>query len=153
MSYLQTKFQKHRHSFHIDLNTNELICLCGKIAGKKSGKETGVEKKYRNKTSVYNGYPYDSIKEAEEAKNLDLLLKAGEIISWERQYPIEVYVNGEKMFRMKVDFLVNWKDGTKELREVKGWITAREPVYRLKRKLIDAIWLKENPEFTYKVVD
>jgi len=43
-------------------------------------------------------------------------------------------------------------DHTFELHEVKGWITARQPDYRLKRKAVELFWLPKHPDHTYHVI-
>ncbi len=148
--YLQIKHPKHFHRYFVDSETRDAVCLCGKVLGaKKKDPSIPSESKYHNKTCIYKGYGYDSIKEAEYAMILDDDKKNGLIKDWERQYPIEVWANGHKLFRMKVDFLVYNNDGSKTLHEVKGYAT---DIFRLKLKCIDAIWLPENPDFTYLLI-
>lgn len=105
--------------------------------------------KFNAKSSIYNGYNYASKKEANYAAELDLRLRAKDIESWERQIPVDIYVNGYKICTSRVDFLIHHKDGSKELVEVKGYET---PDYRLKKKLIEAVYLVEHPEYSYTVV-
>lgn len=150
MTYFQKRHNKHFHKYFVDSETKESVCLCGKVRGGEKKKSlVPKESKYHNKTSHYNGYWYDSIKEAQYAMVLDDEKKRGLIKDWERQYQIEVYANGYKLFRMKVDFLVYHNDGSKELREVKGYAT---DIFRLKLKCIEAIWLPEHPDFTYTLI-
>ena len=47
------------------------------------------KKKYHNRRQTYNGVHYDSKLEAHTAENLDWLVKAGDVIEWERQVRIE----------------------------------------------------------------
>lgn len=151
--FLQTKHPRHFHRYFVDKDTNDAICLCGKVKGTKAdrGMKDPIpkESKYHNKTSFYNGYGYDSIKEAQYAMVLDDRKKNGLIKDWERQHPIEVYANGKKLFRMKVDFIVYMKDGSKELHETKGYATE---VFNLKLKCIEALWLPENPDYSYVLI-
>jgi hypothetical protein len=85
--YLQRHFaKKHCHRYFVDSETNDAVCLCGKVRGTKRA-EPG---KYNAIRSVYNGYPYDSKFEAQKAMDLDWLLKAGKIKAWDRQFPIEI---------------------------------------------------------------
>lgn len=60
-------------------------------------------------------------------------------------------VNGEKICDIIPDFYVEWADGKKELIEVKSRITMT-PVWNLKRKLLFATYLKENPDIEFRVV-
>lgn len=154
--YLQTKQTKHFHRYFVNRDTNESVCLCGKE--KKSlnspkGYRIPKENKYHNKSSSYNGYTYDSIKEAQYAMELDDKKRRRLIKDWTRQYQIDVGVNGEHLFKMKVDFLVILNDSSKELHEVKSAWTAKIDIFRLKLKIIEQLWLKENPNYSlFKVI-
>lgn len=105
--------------------------------------------KYGAKSTQYEGITYHSKMEAAYAQELDLRLYAKDIKSWERQIPIELKVNGFKICTYYVDFLIHHNNGDKELIEVKGFETE---VWRLKRKLLEAVYLVENPEYSYTVV-
>lgn len=123
------------------------MCGCGKVEGQR------LPNKFRAEKSTYNGYTYDSQKEGRYAADLDKLVRAHEILAWDRQFPVEVCAEGKHIFTTKVDFRLHMKDGSFELHEVKGWITARQPDYRLKKKCIELFWLPKHPEYTYVVVD
>lgn len=110
--------------------------------------------KYNARKTTYEGIRYDSGFEAEVAAELDLRKKAGEILSWERQYKLEMWCyteDGQKAFKVshKVDFLVHHHDGSKELVEAKGIETDD---YKWRRKFLENVWLKEHPEYTYTVI-
>ena len=105
--------------------------------------------KYGAKSSNYNGIQYHSKTEAGYAADLDLLKKAGEIKEWSRQIKISLDVNGRHIANYYCDFRVVTKDGSIELHEVKGFETE---VYRLKRLLLEATYLKEHPEIKYIVI-
>lgn len=93
--------------------------------------------KYGNKTTLHNGVQYHSKKEAAYAESLDLLVKAGEIESWERQVRISLDVGDYHICNYYVDFLIHHKDGIREFVEIKGFET---DVWRLKWKLFEALW-------------
>lgn len=107
--------------------------------------------KYHAKSTEYGGVIYHSKKEAAYAQELDLRLYAGEFKAWKRQIPIELIVNGYKICRYYVDFEIEHHNGTIEWVEVKGWET---DIFRIKRKLLEAIYDKEFNERTkiYTVV-
>lgn len=151
--YIQKRNPKHFHRYFVDNETNDIICLCGKVRGAKKTDASSLipkESKYHNQTSFYGGYGYDSIKEAQQAMILDDQKKRGIIKDWQRQYPVEVYApNGQKLFTMKVDFLVRHNDDSYELQEVKGMET---DIFRLKLKCLESLWLPENPEYTYTLI-
>jgi hypothetical protein len=121
------------------------VCLCSKVQGSKKA----APNKYHAKTTLYDGYHYDSILEANYAMGLDWRLKAGDIKAWEKQVAIPIYVNGYHILTTKVDFLVHENDGSKTLVETKGFET---PDYKLKKKLIEAVWLHDHKEYSYIVV-
>jgi hypothetical protein len=108
-----------------------------------------TKSKYHNKSSVYDGYYYASKLEAGHAQNLDTLKKAGKVIKWERQIPIDLIANGIKICRYYCDFKVWWTDGKITLEETKGIET---DVYRIKRKLLEAFYMPEHPELEYIVI-
>lgn len=105
--------------------------------------------KYGAKSTIYNGRQFHSKKEAGYAAELDLRVKAGEVEDWIPQFKVSLDVNEYHITNYYVDFLVTLKDGSKELVEVKGFET---DVWRLKRKLLEATYLVENPDVTYIVV-
>lgn len=92
--------------------------------------------KYNNTPQLYNGMRYDSKKEAEYAKQLDLRVKAKDIKSWERQVKIDLRVNGKHIANYYCDFLITHKDGHKEYVEIKGVILE---LWRLKWLLFEAL--------------
>jgi hypothetical protein len=93
--------------------------------------------KYNNKSSVYNGYTYDSNMEAKYAVKLDLLIKAKEVKEYERQHKLSLYVDGKLICNYYVDFVVTLPCGKIEYHEVKGFET---DVWKLKWKLAQALY-------------
>ena len=108
--------------------------------------------KFNNVKQTYNGYSYDSRAEADYAAELDLRLQAKDIKDWERQYKVEMRYpmpDGKLICTYKVDFRVHNLDGSYELVEIKGFET---DTWRLKKKLLETIWLPEHLDHTYTVV-
>lgn len=93
--------------------------------------------KYGNVSKEYNGRYYHSKLEAYYAKQLDLLLKTGEITEWIPQYKLSLDVNGVHIANYYVDFLVTNKDGSQELWEIKGFET---DTWRMKWRLATALY-------------
>lgn len=93
--------------------------------------------KYGNTSSTYNGVQYHSKREAREAAELDLRVKAGEILRWERQVRISLDVNGYHICNYFIDFVLYYPDGRTEYLEVKGFETE---VWRLKWKLFESLY-------------
>lgn len=108
--------------------------------------------KFGNQFTSYNGVKYDSKKEALYAMELNLRLKARDIQKWERQYLIEIKAtpSDKKLIcRHYVDFCITHNDGSFELVEVKGYETE---TWKLKRKMLERLWLPYHPEYKYTVV-
>lgn len=105
--------------------------------------------KYGAKKQNYGGILYHSKFEAGYARDLDLMLKAGEILGWSRQIKISLDVNGRHITNYYVDFEIQHKDGTVELIECKGFETE---IFRLKRLLLEATYLQFHPEVKYTIV-
>ena len=95
--------------------------------------------------TAYEGVIYASKSEANYARHLDVLIGLKRIKSWEGQVRVSLVVEGVKICTMVPDFLVQHRDGSQEYIEVKGFAT---PVYKLKRKLFEALF----PNAIYTVV-
>ena len=93
--------------------------------------------KYGNsKKTVVNGIRYDSKFEGSEAKDLELLKKAGEIKDFQAHYKIPLKINGFLIANYYVDFRIEHNDGTIEYRETKGWPITE--VWKMKWKILEA---------------
>lgn len=92
--------------------------------------------KFNAKKQNYNGMKFDSKGEAGYCEQLDWRIKAGEIISYERQVKIPLKVNGVLICNYIADFIVTGRHGEKELHEYKG---LRLPLFDLKWKLLQAL--------------
>lgn len=102
-------------------------------------------KKYNNSSCAVDNHRFDSRKEADYYGQIKIEKKAGLILDFERQVSFDLTVNGKKICRHIVDFLVTLPDGKREVREVKGFAT---DVWNLKRKLFEAIY----HDIEYKVI-
>lgn len=107
--------------------------------------------KYNNKRTEYNGYIYDSKKEAEYAMYLDSEKERGAVLEWKRQ-PGFVLIprfrkNGKiwRPTRYIADFWVKYHDGKEEIIDAKGYVTRG---FQLKYKLFE--W--RFPELSLKIV-
>ncbi len=105
----------------------------------KSGKWGNARKR------EVEGKIYDSGFEAEEAQELSLRQKAGDIKSWERQVRIPLIVNDYHICNYYIDFIVHHNDGTTEYIEVKGYAT---DVWKLKWKIFEALYTKDGNTLT-----
>lgn len=93
--------------------------------------------KYRNEREQVDGIWFDSRKEARHYRSLLLLQKAGVIERIELQPAYPLTVNGEKVAIYRADFRLTFPDGRIEVQDVKG---VRTPVYKLKKRLMKAIY-------------
>jgi hypothetical protein len=99
--------------------------------------------KYNAKKTTYNGHVYHSAKEADYAEQLDWRLKAGELKEWQRQVPIDLSVNGQRICTYVIDFWELDKNDNEMWTEIKGFETSE---WRFKWALFDAIhpdWEKQ----------
>ena len=107
-----------------------------------------VKKKWGNaKKQEYNNFLYDSKFEAQHAQDLDLMIKAKEIKSYEQQKTLDLIVNGYIVCTYRIDFIVYHLDGTIEYQELKGYPIT--DVWKLKFKIFEALYSeKENVKIT-----
>jgi hypothetical protein len=151
MTYFASTKGTHYHRFFVDAETNDQICLCGAV----KDKSPDAPRKFHNNTTEYNGILYDSKLESRSAADLDWLVKAKEIKSWDRQVRIPFNVclicaklntsvcpehPKEKSLHLATyicDFKAYHNDGTIEYIEAKGMET---DVFRLKWKLMEAVY-------------
>lgn len=95
--------------------------------------------KYRNRRVTIDGVTYDSQGEYRRWCELQLLERAGSIRNLERQKRIPIVINGVKICDVKIDAL--YFEGQKRVAEDhKSEYTRTLPVWRLKRKLLEAIY-------------
>ncbi len=87
-------------------------------------------RKYGNVPTEYDGAMYDSGKEARRARELDLMVKAGEIVGWMRQVPFTLPGG----IRYIADFVVLEHGNRFRVEDVKSEITLKSRVYINKKK-------------------
>lgn len=106
--------------------------------------------KYRNIKCVFSGIKFDSKKEAARYAELAMLERVGRISGLERQVRFEVCpkVPGLKGSRARyyvADFVYD-EDGKKIIEDVKSLITKKNPVYTLKKQLVQVKF----PEYEFR---
>ena len=94
---------------------------------------------------MYNGYNYDSKLEASYAIELDWQVKAGQIKKVERQFKIDLSINGVHICNYYIDFKIIYPDDHEEYHEVKGFAT---DLWKIKWKLAQAIY----PEWKFVLI-
>lgn len=95
--------------------------------------------KYGNVVTELDGRKFDSKAEAARYADLKLLHRAGRIteLICQPEYPITV--NGITVARYIADFEYRDIEGKLVIEDVKSPVTAKNPCYRLKRKLVEVI--------------
>lgn len=112
----------------------------------KTGKlQQSKPNKFNAKKTEYKGDKYDSKREAKHAAELDLRIKAGEVQKWERQFKIEINVEGSHICNYFIDFKVWLSNGSIEYHEVKGMETA---LWKVKWKLVKSLY----PEWAFVLI-
>ena len=95
--------------------------------------------KYHNaKIVTGDGQKFDSKREFRRWNELIMLERAGEICKLKRQVTFPIEMSGVKICRYIADFTYEEK-GRLIVEDVKSPFTARNPVYRLKKKLMFAV--------------
>jgi len=92
--------------------------------------------KYNAVKTVVDGIKFDSKKEARRYSQLKLMEKSGAISDLSLQPRFDLIVSGKKCGFYKADFKYV-ENGKEVIEDVKGILT---PVYRLKKKLVKAIY-------------
>jgi hypothetical protein len=100
-------------------------------------KPTSRRGKFNNRRTRYRDRIYDSAKEAAHAAMLDRQVRAGVVARWSPQVRFPVVINGKKCCDYVCDFVVDYADGRQEVVDVKGFRTS---IYRLKKKIVEAIY-------------
>lgn len=93
--------------------------------------------KYKNKKVEIDGHLFDSTSEGERYLDLKILEQAGKITDLILQPPFKYYEDDKFIFTYKADFGYT-QDGDRIIEDVKSVYTAKIPLFRLKKKLIEA---------------
>lgn len=112
-----------------------------------TAERVAVPLKYRNVKTVVDGITFDSKKEANRWCELKLLEKAGEISGLKLQPEFPITINGQKVCKYIADF--EYVDSELDLspvalrtviEDVKSPATRKNSTYRLKKKLVEAVY-------------
>lgn len=93
--------------------------------------------KYGNRKVKIGDLTFDSAKEAKRWGELQFMVKAGEIKNLERQVRFPIIVNGVKVCTYIADFTYEELGGV-VVEDVKSEFTRKDPLFRLKSKLLRA---------------
>jgi hypothetical protein len=111
----------------------------GKLIDAKP-KDKKKKLKYGNKKTTVDGIVFDSKKEAERYQDLILAMKYKKISALQLQIKFPLIVNDQIVANYIADFVYLDESGKKIVEDVKSEITRKNPVYRLKLKLMKAIY-------------
>ena len=101
--------------------------------------------KYGSARTLYKGHYYQSLLEANYARDLDFRKKAKEIREIIPQFKISIDINNQHITNYFMDFKVTLTDGTIEMHEVKGMET---DLWRIKWRLAIAL----HPEWKFILI-
>lgn len=123
----------------VSITPEELEAMQARIAGKNITKK--VKNKYKAQKTDYRGHTYDSKKEAEYAKGLDLAMSSKHPdapLNWERQIRMPVKINDKHICYYILDFKVTYRDRVEYI-DVKGYKKGcAYQMFKLKKKLVEA---------------
>jgi hypothetical protein len=98
-----------------------------------------IGKKFGNHITERGDLTFHSKKEARRYDELCLLQKAGEITALQLQPKFPFHVAGKLICTYHADFQYLEKDGRVVVEDVKSAATRKDPVYRIKAKLFEAV--------------
>jgi hypothetical protein len=112
--------------------------------GAASGIPGAVRRKYGNRPVEINGITFDSKREAERYGELVQAQRAGVIRSLGVHIRYPLVVHGQDCGYYEADFeYINVESGRVVVEDVKSPATRKLPTYRLKRKLVFALYAVE----------
>lgn len=125
------------------ISSDDYKKLLENVESKKAKKKsvavrtTKIKKgKFNNIQTFYDGKKFDSKKESERYKEL----KANGVSELECQVKFPIQINGVKICSYIADFTYLNERGEKIVEDVKSEMTRKLPVYRLKKKLMKAVY-------------
>jgi hypothetical protein len=101
------------------------------------GKLTGVGGKFARRRVDLDGHTFDSKREADRYSELKLMERAGLISDLELQPLYRIAINGVHCFKITFDFRYQ-RDGKTIVEDVKSTGTAKDPTFRVKKKVFEA---------------
>lgn len=111
----------------------------GKLIAVQPDVKPARESKYGNKKTECDGILFDSKKEAERYQVLKIEARVGTIQNLELQKRFDIVIGGMKVCTYIPDF-VYIRDGKQVVEDVKSPSTKKKEVYRLKNKLMKAVF-------------
>ena len=105
-----------------------------------TGKPKFGRRKYSNKKTMVDGHLFDSKKEAVRYGLLKMRESLGEITHLELQPEFRCVVNGVLVCKYRADFAYFEEGRGRIIEDVKSAITRKNRAYRIKKKLVEALY-------------
>lgn len=102
--------------------------------------DTATRSKYGNKHVKIGGHSFDSKKEAERFGLNKIRVKAKDLIRFDIHVRFPLIVNKILVCTYEADFVEYKPDGTKDIVDVKSDATRVIPLYKVKKKLMEACY-------------
>lgn len=115
----------------------DLKAMLGNVSAGKN--KSAAKSKYNNVKIEVDGEKFDSKKEAARYGQLLLLQKSGQITNLQKQVPFRLEVNGQLVCKYIADFTYA-VNGVGVVEDCKSKHTRTLPVYRIKKKLLKALY-------------
>ena len=96
--------------------------------------------KYRNRKTSLGGILFDSAAESRRWQELTLMERCGDISDLQRQVIYKLVVNGQLICRYVADAVYRDFDGKIVVEDTKSEVTRKLPVFRIKAKLMKALY-------------
>ena len=123
-------------NFFVEMSAAEYRSIMGFDTPRRTP-EPEKKNKYGAKRVELDGLMFDSKKECAEWAKFCRMEAAGVISNLKRQTSLDFFVKGKKMFTYKPDMEYDGPDGHHYI-DVKSPATAANPLFRLKRRIIEA---------------
>lgn len=109
--------------------------------------------KFNASPKTYNGRKFASTKEAKYAATLDLLLRIGEIKSWDYEPKFILNAYGKRITSHKIDFRVTHVDDRVEYIEIKGGKATKTDAWSIRHRFLKAYLAKHEPDATIRIIE
>lgn len=128
---------KKKAAFSIEDLRNSAVAGINPHLFQAEPKKDKKRSKYNASITEVDGIKFDSKKEATRYRELQLLLKAGEIGLLQLQVPFELNEGGSHSLKYVADFVyIRTKTGEKVIEDAKGY---RTEIYRKKKRLMKKV--------------
>lgn len=99
---------------------------------------SAIKSKYGNRKVEVDGRKYDSQREADRAQELIMMEKTGAIRDLQFQVPFPIVIGEVKICKYIADFTYQFQ-GKLWIEDCKAPFLRKNPVYRLKKKMVKAV--------------